>query len=352
MRSKDIAKIAGVSRSTVSRVVNNYSNVPEKTRKKVMKIVDEYGYTPNSSARILAGKAGKTIGVFVTEVQASDKRSVIKASGYFSQFISYIIYEADKYDYNVLVSIINDKKDFNNVKKIFLNKTISGGIFIGEKQETPEIKELIKKKCKIGLVDQKQTECLKNSVIVNSDDFKGAYKATEYLIQNGHKRIMHLSGDLKKNSGKEREKGYEEALKDYNMEIKKEYILNGDFTEESGYIQTKAKFDKLEQKPTAIFVSSDSMAIGAIKALNELGYKIPEDISIIGYDNIELSKYTNPRLSTVDVGMGKMAKTMVFNLVNLIEEKENIKYNNKVETTVIIRESTKKIFNKIESKKD
>ncbi|MGM0509333.1 MAG: LacI family DNA-binding transcriptional regulator [Fusobacteriota bacterium] len=338
MKSKDIAKLAGVSRSTVSRVVNNYSNVPDETKKKVQKIIDEYGYTPNESARILAGKASKTIGVFIMEVHSRSKKAIVKTSGYFSEFIAGMIDEADRYDYNVLVSIINNEKEFNSIRALFANKSISAGVFIGEEEGVSEISDLVKKGYNIGLIDQ---EPKKDAIVVNSADFEGAYKGIQYLIDSGHKRIMHLCGDLKKHSGRERKKGYEKALIDNGIDIYDEYFLYGDFTEESGFELIKEKFSNCQKRPTAIFAASDEMAIGAMEAFRKMGINIPEDISIIGFNNIEISKYTSPKLSTLNTSIEKMSAVMISNLVKLIDKKEDVKYINTIEASIINRESVK-----------
>lgn len=152
MNSKDIAKIAGVSRSTVSRVINNYSNVPEETRQKVLDVIKEYNYVPHASARLLAGYKNRIIGLFIIDIveRKCGIKNRITKSPYYLEFTSSVIEAASQKGYKVLVHIIHDESRYDEIKECFYNKTISGGIFIGENNGDLEIKKIIKDGYKVA----------------------------------------------------------------------------------------------------------------------------------------------------------------------------------------------------------
>lgn len=342
MNSKEIAKIAGVSRSTVSRVINNYSNVPPNTKEKVLKVIREYNYVPHASARMLRGKKSKTIGLVIVDFKKSSEIHKIYDNVYFGPFTTAVIDYADKKGYNVLVTTVYKISDYKKVREIFYSKTISGAIFIGVKNDDPDIKRLIDEKFKVAIVDQEikdDDEGFNKSIIVNMDNVGGAYEATKYLIDLGHRKIAHITGDMDKYSGFARVDGYKRALKDAGIPFDAHFVVKGNFIEESGYNAIYKLFKKV--KPTAIFASNDQMAIGAMQALEEKGYSVPDDISIIGFDDISLSRYLKPALTTMNVSLSQMAELCVENLIKSIEEETEITAKFFVRPKLIVRETCK-----------
>jgi LacI family transcriptional regulator len=347
--SKDIAKLAGVSRSTVSRVVNKYTNVSAETKEKVSKIIKKYHYIPHGPARTLAGKHNKVIGVFITNIGHEDERYIVFQNTYLSPFTGAVIDCADKLEYNILVSIIDKNNDFKKIEELFNNKTLSGGIFIGACKNPPEILNLVESGHKLVIIDQDpkyQNRVKGKYIIVNSNNFEGACIATEHLIELGHKNIAHICGDMKKLSGSERLKGYKTKMKESGLKIRKDFIINGDFTEKSGYISAKKLLNgKRKNKVTGIFCSNDAMAIGAIKAAVELRLRVPEDISIIGYDDTEISSYISPPLTTIGSSIQKIAAVATKNVIDFIENGIDSSKYYIVPTKLIERKSTKKLVN-------
>ncbi|MBU3215172.1 LacI family transcriptional regulator [Clostridium estertheticum] len=342
MNSIDIAKIAGVSRSTVSRVINNYDNVPDETRKKIQQIIKENNYVPHASARMLAGVKNRIIGLFIIDMKADTNGKQVTSSSYFTPFTGSVIENASKMGYNVLVSIVSKQKDYKKVKEIFYNKTVSGGIFIGEKNGEPEIKEIINSGCRVALLDQavkSDEEVYKKCIIVNADNYYGAYKATNYLIGLGHSSIAHIVGISENLSGIERFNAYKNALTDAGISVKSNLIVKGDFTINGGYNATK----KLLQKeiPTAIFCGNDMMAIGAMQAIEEANLNVPEDISIVGFDDIEVARYINPALTTVRMKLLEMASIATNTLITSIESNSNFSANYTLPIDLIERNSCK-----------
>ena len=345
MYSKDIAKLAGVSRSTVSRVVNNYSNVQPETREKVNRIIKEYGYVPHAPARALAGKVSNIIGIFIANIKLINEKFRVYQNVYISPFEAAIIDYADKLGYNVLALIINDDNDFDKIRNLFNSKILSGGIFLGANNNSREIYDLIESGYKMAVIDQekKQGRKAQNYIIVNSDNYSGAYKATKHLIDYGHTEIAHICGDMNKYSGFKRLEGYKKAMSEIKLKNKRDYIAYGDFTEESGFeCAYQLLKDKIKNKITAIFSSNDTMAIGAMQALKEMKIRVPDDISIIGYDDIRMASYVSPTLTTVRSSITEMASVATGNLIDFIENGINSSRYFTIPTELVVRESTRK----------
>jgi LacI family transcriptional regulator len=343
MNSVEIAKLAGVSRSTVSRVINNYPNVPEETRQRVLAVIEKYNYVPHASARMLAGKTSKIIGLIIIDTKDVAQEKVYSSS-YFSQFTSLVIDNAKKQGYNVLVCIVSNLNDFNNVRDIFYNKTISGGIFIGGMDNAPEIKAIVNLGHKVAVIGQDTTgkeELSGNEVIINPDNFDGAYKAVRYLIDSGHQRIAHISGDMGQLSAKERLEGYKKALMDSGIKINSNLVLKGDFTEKSGFSAVKKLLGRM--KPDAVFASNDHMAIGAMKAIEEEGLKVPDDLSVIGFDDIEIATYIRPALTTVRIPLQQIAAEATEKLIEIIETDTVDRGSCKISVELIKRETVNKL---------
>lgn len=345
MNSIDIAKIAGVSRSTVSRVINNYNNVPEETKKKVLDVIKKYNYVPHASAQMLAGKKNKTLGLFIIDTKSADIENKMTASSYFSPFTSAIVDIANKRQYNVLVSLIGTPRDFGSMKDIFYNKTICGGIFIGGRNYEQEIMDLIDRGYRTAVIGQEVREgndLFRKSIVVNTDSFGGAYMAVRHLIDLGHREIAHISGDMSQYTAVEKLEGYKRALKDAHLDIKDSLINKGDYTENSGYAAARELLTTAS--PTAIFAANDSMAIGAYRAINEAGLKIPEDISVIGFDNIEIAKYLQPPLTTVSTSVFQVVSAAVDNLIRSNEEDMDISACYRIPVELIARDSCRRRF--------
>lgn len=340
MKIRDIAKLAGVSISTVSRVINNYENVPEETKKKIMKIIEETGYIPNSNARSLTGKGNKTIGLFIMEIHNFPLTNLIIPSDWFTNIIAAIISETSQKEYNTLVTLVKSKADLEKVTEMFRSRSICGGIFVGAEKDVPELIELDKLGYKIALLEQNNAENqgLENSIFVNTDNFNGAYEATKYLIDKGHRNIVHIMGNNKKAPTNDRLRGYKKALASEGISLNNELIIKGEYYKELAYENVK----KLVQKRvefSAIFAASDDMALGAIEALDDLGISIPEEVSVIGYDDTVTARLKG--FSSVKANINIMSKLLVDNLIALVENQNNVINRHIVKSKLEIRNSVK-----------
>ncbi|WP_432205392.1 LacI family DNA-binding transcriptional regulator (plasmid) [Cetobacterium somerae] len=326
INSTKVAQLAGVSRSTVSRVINNYSNVPPETKEKVLRVIEELGYIPNSSAQVLAGKKSRTIGLFIYG-DNNDKNKILDnglSFGYYLDFINRVLKEALKNDYQLLVDVVNDN-DFSKVVSLYSNRDIVGGIFIGFKEKEKNIVKIIEKFSPMVLIDYLlNPKCEKEGIYyINTQDFQGAKEATEHLINLGRKKILHIAGDKEKLSGKEREKGYLNAVNSLGVAP---MIYNGDYSDEKAkqiineILQKNVEFD-------GVFCANDNMSYCVNNALKEKGI---ENIPIVGFDNL---RNTIPLgLMSVSPDINTLAKKAVELLVCDNLEKEKVSF---VKTTLI-----------------
>ncbi|MCI7223050.1 LacI family DNA-binding transcriptional regulator, partial [Fusobacterium sp.] len=330
----------GVSRSTVSKVLNNYSDISEGTRKKVLRVIEDNEYYPNFSAQKLAGKNSPVIGLLVYTGKSSkngDLPKKISESFYYSDLISEIIDTAENLGYLVLVSYISSKRA--NWKKVFETGMIDAAIVISGGKKINEIEDLVKSKYKLVLIDYEEEIATKYILTINSNHFKGGYLATKYLIEKGCKNILHLSGEIKRRTSIQRARGYLKALEDFNLANKE--IIFGKYDEEVAYelieknIQKKGKFIY-----DAVFAGNDYIAYGVIKALEKTGLKIPEQVSVIGYDNMKICDYTSPKITSINHLGNNIAEKALKNLIDILNNKEGGIKETDVE--IVKRESVKK----------
>ena len=236
LNSTEIAKIAGVSRSTVSRVINGYSNVPEKTRKKVMRVIEENDYYPLLSGQLLVGKKTKTL-AFIWVAGDGISKSV-----QCSTFLAYVSEKAATLGYLVLTCIVDNLKDHKNaewVKRIFMQERVDAGIFIGVDNDEPLVEELISKGEIISIFDHYHYDKNEpNRVSVNFETSTGE-KMIHYLHQLGHRKIAIIDGDMGRFSCVTRHIGFLKAMQALDIEIKQEWLILAGISEHSGYVAAK-----------------------------------------------------------------------------------------------------------------
>jgi DNA-binding LacI/PurR family transcriptional regulator len=303
---KDIAKIANVSHTTVSRALNDSPFINVETKAKIMAIAKELNYVPNYSAKSLVLNRSYNIGLIFTTI------SEVTASKFFHETVSgvnSVIHES----YNLVVRGIDDYKNFT-----FVNRRSFDGIILMSQSNSDNafIYYLMEKKIPLVVLNRD----IDDSSIVNilSNDKRGAYESVLYLIQNGHKDIAIIKGAKEFNSTTEREKGFLNALIESKLQINSDYIVSGDYTIGSGYNAMK-KLLCLSRIPTAVFCSNDEMAVGAMKAIFEIGLSVPSDISVMGFDGNQLGAFLRPALTTVRRPIIEVSKKGAEKLLQIIE---------------------------------
>jgi len=345
INSEEIARLAGVSRSTVSRVINNCKNVKPKTRERVMKIIEEYSYAPDFSAQMLAGRPSNTIGLFFASNRSSNQ---ISAEDLLVNFmIERIIEIASDYDYFVLTKMIHDvslERNHARIKEMFVQRRIDGGIFIGFPNYYAPVEEMVASNYVVGIMDQNipgRNET--NRIVVNFDD-ETVEKAVEYANQLGHRDILVVLGDHRRYNGMQKEQAFYRAMERLGLEIRRDWILRGYFNRNIAYSEMDNFLrNNNGHMPTAIICACDDMAFGVMDSLEEHGYKIPDDISIIGVDDSFMSQYTNPPLTTFKVDFEAMLRNLTENVIACIQEPFDSPCRITFGSELIVRESCKKI---------
>jgi len=347
MKSEEIAKLAGVSRSTVSRVLNNYPNVPETTRQKVMKVIEQYHYEPNTSARVLAGKGTNTIGLFIISISDKDNPNRIYQNNYFAPFVDAVLDKANAAGYYVLVHTVYKKQDYIKIKQAFSQKRIDGGIIVGTEKDNDFLCQIINMNRPVAVVDYDLNEIVdsenlcSNLVVINSTDYEGAKNAIEYLIHLGHRDIGIIKGRLTTYSGRERFRAYQDTLKKHHIPVNESFVLKGEFIKKIAYAQVE-KMVESGDLPTALFCCNDDMALAAMEVFEAKGIKVPQDISIIGFDDIPIASQLIPGLTTVKVPVYNMARKAVESVIRLYEKGTCSEKECRFNTELIVRDTCRK----------
>jgi LacI family transcriptional regulator len=310
----DIAKLANVSRKTVQRVLNDSPQVKKETRERIITIMEEHNYHPNVSARRLTKKKTKTLGLFI--IQDPEKNNIYADDLFYSTVISSMISSCANRGYNVLVTT-STLTDTAPILKLYREKSIDAGMIISWSCVQKIVDEIREADFLVGVFDQNNISPNQQHVpipmLLNKES---ALLATEYLIELGHQEIGIITGELENRAALERLQGYKEALQ--RAGIKNGPVFEGSFVEQSGYEATLEWIGK-GTLPTAIFCSNDLIAIGALKALGEHEISVPKQISLIGFDNVRLTEYTNPSLTTMHLPRMEMAEYLVEQLISQVE---------------------------------
>lgn len=327
MTTEELAKIIGVSRVTLSKVINGVGGVSPKTEAKIRKYIDEYNFEPNSKARSLVGKEEQIIGLFSAYSESYSGASKDISSHFATELVNLVANSAQKRGYKTLVYLTDGEKDVKSIERIFNSKLVRGAILLGYNTGNEDIERIGKHGYPIVLLNQERDSHYKNTVAVNMDDQISAYFAIEKLVERGHKDILYIGCNRQRLPAIRRHEGVRSALEKYRNKIDSLVEVDCDFNEQRAYDETKKIFgNKKSKKPTGIFAANDVMAIGAMNALKDLGFKIPDDVSIIGFDDIPMSKYLTPGLTTMRCGFDLIATTCVNSLIDMIEGKEVVNH--------------------------
>jgi DNA-binding LacI/PurR family transcriptional regulator len=303
----EIAKKAGVSIATVSRALNNNGAVREETRQKILSICKEFNYKPNPHARGLSRKKTDTIGVILPEL----------IDEFFMDIIHGIDEEAYKANKFVLISSSHTQRNIIETLLEFMGSGRVDGVILMVPQLPQQTAELIKQSRR-PVILLNVTKDLKDVVSFNIDNYQGAFTITEHLIKHDYQTIAMIQGPAENCDAQERFRGYREALLQCGLPFEKNLTVSGDFTVKSGYDGFN-RLIKQSGKPEAIFAANDMMAVGIYEAVRQVGMKIPEDVAVVGFDDIYLSCLLQPRLTTVHVPiqeLGSRAVRYLFKLTN------------------------------------
>ncbi len=308
----DVAKRAGVSKTSVSRYLNgkNDGHMSEKTKERIIQAIKELDYQPNSIARSLKQKSTNVIGLVVNDM----------SNLFFLEIIKGIETELKNSGYNLLIcnSDTNIERELECLKMLE-KRQIDGVILIGMNMPVTHI-EKIHTEFPIVLMEREPGKTELDSVRI--DNKVGAYAAVSHLIERGHTRIAHIAGPSIAAMAVERKEAYIQCMKDHGLKTLPQYIVSGNYKLESGYDGMQALM-ALEEKPTAVFCANDYMAMGALRFLMEHGYRVPQDVALVGYDDIVVSKMVTTPLTTVRQPAKELAGMAARLLIERIENKES-----------------------------
>ena len=336
--SKDVAEKVGVSRTTVSLVLNNVQGIqisPE-TRQKVIDAANELGYVPDATAQALVSRRTKAIGLVLTRSQHH-----IATDAFLPKIISGLLTTAKKHNVRMLVDWVETEHQESAYFELARAKRIDGMIL-----STPRLNDAALK----ALENVDTPTVMMGSIagsklpFVDVDNTKAAEKATSYLIGLGHRNIACISNAPPEyTAAPERVAGFKNVLSQMDIPINEDLIRYADFDPESGY-ECMTSLLKTGEKFTAVFVASDNVAIGAKSAIREAGWHIPDDVSLIGFDDIPWAKYSDPPLTTIKLPAESLAQSACTLLLDLIKDKEGERQTQIIlDTELIIRKSCRQV---------
>jgi len=307
----DVAREAGVSMATVSRVVNNNPNVKPQTRKKVFEAIEKLGYRPNAVARGLASKRTTTVGVVIPDI----------SNHIYAEVARGIEDIANMYHYNIILCNADKKKEKEiRVINTLLEKQVDGLLFMGAAVTDDHIEAFRTTTVPIVLCATSDEKHEYPSVDIDHE--QAAYDATKQLLEAGHRKVGMISGRLEDPfTGLARYQGYRRALEEAGIPFREEYVRSGTLRYASG-MEAMNYFLQLKDRPTAIFVANDEMALGAIHQVQDAGLKVPDDISVISVDNSKLSIMVRPQLSTVSQPMYDIGAVSMRLLTKLMKNEQ------------------------------
>ncbi|OOF60020.1 substrate-binding domain-containing protein [Rodentibacter myodis] len=327
---KDIARLAQVSTSTVSHVVNGSRFVSDEIREKVMRVVAELNYTPSAVARSLKVKETKTIGLLVTATN----------NPFFAELMAGVEQYCQQHQYNLIIATTGgETKRLQQNLQTLMHKQVDGLLLMcGDSRFNAETD--INPSVPLVVMDWWFTELNADKILENSE--LGGYLATKSLIDAGHKKIGIITGNLKKSLAVNRLKGYKKALLEADIQPNLDWIIESHFDFEGGIVGMQSLLSK-GNRPTAVFCCSDTIAVGAYQAIYQQGLRIPQDISVIGYDDIELARYLSPPLSTVSQPKAELGKLAVEILLQRIKEPKRDYQTITLNPDLILRQSVQAI---------
>lgn len=326
MKMSDVAKLANVSPATVSRVLTNPDVVSKKTREKVLAVINQVNYQPHLVARQFRTRETKMILVVVPDI----------TSAFFSEVLRGIEHIAIEQGYQVILGDTEHSVEReNSYMNLLLQKQVDGVILLTAKLDKERLEELSNM---YPLVLACEYIDGLNVPTVSIDNISSARKATEHLINLGHKKIAHISGPVNVILSRDRLRGYQQAMLNHDVLMDSSYIQEGALTIESGYNQMK-KLLALDTPPTGVFVYNDEMAMGAIKAVKDSGLNVPEDVAIVGFDNLKMSMVIEPHLTSIDQPKYDIGNKAGELLIKMIHKEDIQKKTYVMKDTLVIRES-------------
>lgn len=328
----DVAKRAGVSKTSVSRYLNSQEqgHMSEETKKRIQDAIRELHYKPNNIARGLKGKGTNVIGVVINDM----------TNPFFIQVIRGIEMELKNYDYNILIcdSYLSVEKEVESLQMLE-QRQIDGIILVGMNMPAEHLANLTLK-APVVLLERSGEGTPYEAVQI--DNRRGGYEAVEHLIRQGHKKIAHITGNMDSAVARERRQAYIDCMKEHHLPLLEGYQVEGKYDIDSGYAGIQ-RLMELKNPPTAVFCANDLMAIGAIRYLLEYGYHIPEEVAIVGYDDIEVAAMVTPALTTIKqpvLELSRLATRILLNKIHYLPIEKEVALAAEMKAELVVRKSS------------
>jgi LacI family transcriptional regulator len=325
---KQVAHQAGVSVATVSRVLNDKGPVAEETRQRIRTVAERLRYVPHGAARSLITNKTNTIGVLLPDIYGE----------FFSEIIRGMDHAARRRGYHLLVSSSHgDRSEIEAVLRATRGR-VDGLIVMSPELDVQTLQANLPETLPIVMLNCRGNGTVFDSITV--DNYAGAFEMVRHLAELGHRRIALVKGPPNNYDARERLRGYRDAARALSIERSRDLEIEGDFTEEAGHRAGK-HIAAIKPRPTAIFATNDAMAIGVLSALHEAGLEVPRDIAVAGFDDIPISRFVSPSLSSVHVAIPELGGRAIERLIHAIEAKNRHKRRHEtLPTTLVVRSSS------------
>lgn len=326
---EDIGKLAGVSRATVSRVINNYPHITPEVRERVLRVIRETGYRPNKVAQSLASSRTGLIGLVIPHAA-----NMIMTNPYFMHLINSITSATNLNDLTLALFLFHSTEEEQRVAKTIFNTNLLDGVIItADRREDAFVHQLVEHQVPLAFVGKPEPGV--QVPYVNVDNEMGGFLATEHLIQRGLRRIAAIRV-LYNTAGEDRYLGYRRALDVHELPYDERLVAEGDFSQASGY---NAMQKLLDEKPDAVFVASDLMAVGAQRAIREAGLQMPDDIAIVGFDDLPNATHAEPPLTTIRQPIDALGRNAVELLQQTIAQPNTPMASRVLPVELVVRET-------------
>ena len=323
---KDVAREAGVAVSTVSRVLNDSGSASESTRKFVKEVAEKLGYVPNRAAQSLIKQKTYMVGVLLPDLYGE----------FYSEIIRSIDKTVQRYAYHVLLSSSNNTRTGIEIAVRAMQGTVDGFVIMFPHENATSFLDVLPED--VPAIILHSAAVGRQFCSLRIDNYLGAYEATRHLIDLGHERIAIIKGEENNLDARERLAGFKAAMQEADLKPVNEY--QGSFKQSAGHEAGKEILNT-SRRPTAVFASNDSMALGAMSAFREAGLTIPDDISIVGFDNLPTVQYLNPPLTTVNYPISQLGERAINLLMEAVDSDTHLILESEVlPTQLVIRESS------------
>ncbi len=330
---KDVASKAKVATSTVSRVISDSPKISEDTKRRVRAVMEELGYHPNYNGRILVSQSTKTIGI-VTKVSTINSSDNL----FFTELLRGISEASHEQDYSIYLTTGNNEASiFKEVEKMVKGKRVDGVIVLYSKEDDQVVPFLRENQMPFVMLG-KPVERANETMFVDNDNVQASKDATQYLIKMGHERIGFIGGDSSFEVARDRLEGYKQALLSKELELEEGVIKNIE-QESDGAERIVEEILALPEPPTALVITNDYHALKVMRYMERKGLKLPEEMSIIGFNNTMISTLANPPLTTVDTQSFQLGHESAKNLIDLLNDPSAVMKSIIIPTVIIERES-------------